>query len=75
MRTYKQEVLSTLKRKVNKRVAKNFTGYEITELTKWYQLKQSTAMRTLRQMKTDGVIDYICTNAQKSEYKLLSINS
>lgn len=70
--TWKETVLSTLKRKVNRRKAKTFTGYEIAE-TSW-TLNHSSAMRTMRQMKTDGLIDYVCTNPHKSEYTLLSIN-
>ena len=70
--TYKATVLSTLKRKANRRISKKFTGYELVE--GWTGLRYSSAMRALRQMKTEGTIDYICTNPAQSEYKLLSIN-
>lgn len=77
MKTYKQEVLSILKTKVNKRKAKWFTGYELQSIEEnvgWpTSLRDSSIMRTLRQLKTDGVIDYVCTDQKTSKYKLLSM--
>ncbi len=71
--TYKTMVLRKLKKSVNRRKAKTFTGYEIKE-NGWGGLRYSNTMRALRQLKSDGIIDYECTSPTASQYRLISIN-
>ena len=75
--SYTHQVLSTLKKSVNRRKNKNFTGYELTRATgegSYWGLKYASTMRALRTLKENGTIDYVCTDRYKSQYTLTAIN-
>jgi len=75
--TYTNQILKTMKSSINRRKNKNFTGYDLHNVTgesTYWGLNYSSTMRALRRLKEQGKINYTCVSAWRSEYVLTSIN-